>query len=113
MSGMKTHKIRKLIKSSGIEEEMSKIFEQTCQGTASLADKVRDEVIEKMIPVYEELFSEEHIDAISAFYESDAGKACLANMAPLTMRSMEVAQEVMYKHFSAYNDLFEDNQDTE
>jgi hypothetical protein len=59
-----------------------------------------NEIMEKIIPIYEETFTEEEISGILDFYESKVGKAYLSKMGIITNKSIEVGTEfgeIIYK----------------
>jgi len=57
-----------------------------------------DELIDAMIPVYQEYFTHSDIKAINEFYESPTGQKMLKNMNAMMIEAMQAAQSVMKKH---------------
>ena len=69
---------------------------------------------EKMKPdyvkLYDELFTEEELDGIVAFYRSPAGQAMTKKMPQLVQRSMQMSQQKMTEIMPKIKQIIEENQ---
>ncbi len=99
-------KIRKMIKLQGIEQSWSTIINKMVdmkkvehpeidkefwvKFEKDIVEKSYDRLYEFVIPIYKKYFTEEEVDTILAFYETDAGKS-LINKTPLILQESKEA----------------------
>ena len=57
-----------------------------------------DELMDAMIPVYQNYFTHSDIKAINEFYATSTGQKLLKNMNAMMIEAMQAAQSVMKKH---------------
>jgi hypothetical protein len=57
-----------------------------------------DELLDAMIPVYQNYLNHSDIKAINEFYASPTGQKLLKNMNAMMIEAIEAAQSVMKKH---------------
>ena len=89
--------VMNLIESSGAREQMNQIFSQIiAQAPPEDAQKVReliniDEMIGRLVPVYEKYFSEEELKNLTAFYQSPLGRKLLMATPVIVEESMQAS----------------------
>jgi hypothetical protein len=79
-------------------EVQKAVTDATSRFQAILKVVSTDELIDAMIPVYQNYFTHSDIKAINEFYESPTGQKMLKNMNAMMIESMQAAMSVMKKH---------------
>ena len=102
----KRKEVEKMLELTGMEKLMSQVKRQMLTAIQKQQpnlgkefwdklDKKMDmqELVEKIIPVYDKYYTLEDLKAVNAFYESAAGKKVLATLPQVMQESMKIGQE--------------------
>ena len=98
-------KVRELISLTGTANVATQMLERILPMLKEMAPGVSDEVwksieadmstdglIEELVPIYVEEYTEAEIDAMLAFYQTPEGRSVVAKMPTVLQRSMEAGQ---------------------
>jgi hypothetical protein len=80
------------------DEVISQIRRQPALGAQldpALEDELKNRVFSEMVRIYAEVYTEEELVAIRAFFESPAGKAYLAKSPELSAKYIEVVTTIV------------------
>ncbi len=60
----------------------------------------------EVIKLYDDLFTEEELREIIAFYQTKTGQKTLEQMPEIMKRSMQISQDLMMKHINELEEIF-------